>query len=665
MVNYENALEFNKIIEMLCQQALSERAVERLAKLKPYLSETECRQKMQETTEAKLILESQGTPPISTMKELDKILDLCKKGAMLVPEQLLTVAQFLSSCKRMKTYLKKAEVFEVGISFYGGTITDLSDLSEEIDRSIRNGQVDDSASPKLRDIRRKLESTGSQIKTKLESLLRGKKEWFTDSFVSIRNGHFVLPVKKEYRSMITGTVIDVSSTGGTVFIEPTVVQKLQAEISLLQIEEENEIRKILYTLTAFVDENIPEININIDAMETLDIVFAKAKLSVQMKAVPAKLTVRRRILIRSGRHPLLNPSVCVPLDFEIGDDINGIVITGPNTGGKTVALKTVGLLSLMAQSGLHVPAGQDSEFCLNNMVLCDIGDGQSISENLSTFSSHIKNIIDILSSATNESLVLLDELGSGTDPAEGMGIAISILEELKGKKCLFVATTHYPEIKEYARRADGLVNARMSFDKESLKPLYRLEIGEAGESCALYIAKRLGFPQHLLKIAYEQAYRQKHNATTESKKPIDAITHMEHWETEDASFLYLSEENAGKLNSYVPNNRMVTKVTVVKEVEPPKPNRSSRFNMGDSVMVYPQREIGIVYQRANERGEIGVQLKDRKTMISHKRLKLHVAASELYPPDYDFSIIFDSVANRKARRQMEKKHNPDLIIKYE
>lgn len=658
MNNYADTLEYNKIIDMLCQFAMSERARTKLSKLKPYLSEAECRERMQETTDARRILESQGTPPLAAMTDLDKILELCSKGAMLVPDQLVLAAQFLISCRRMKSYLKKAEASGGEIAYYGGSINELGDLLEEIDRSIRNGRVDDSASPRLRDIRRKLESTGSQVKTKLDSLLRSKKEWFTDSFVSIRNGHFVLPVKKEYRSLVTGTVIDTSTTGGTVFIEPVAVQKLQTEISLLQMEEENEIRKILYTLTALVDEQRAAIYLNMDAMETLDMVFAKAKLSVQMKAIPVKVAVSRKMLIKAGRHPLLNQSVCVPLDFEIGCGINGVIITGPNTGGKTVALKTAGLLSMMAQSGLHVPAAQGSEFCMNNMVLCDIGDGQSISENLSTFSSHINNIIDILSTATRESLVLLDELGSGTDPAEGMGIAIAILEELKRKECLFVATTHYPEIKEYARKAEKLVNARMAFDKESLKPMYRLEIGEAGESCALYIAKRLGFPEHLLRIAHEQAYGQKFSSNTvQTNSYNDEFLFAEQDNGEEAS----SNRRKSERESLNPKPAPVLR----GEKEPPKPNRSSRFNIGDSVMIYPQREIGIVYQTANEKGEIGVQSRDRKRLIPHKRLKLHVPAGELYPPDYDFSIVFDTVANRKARKKMEKGHNPELIIRYD
>ncbi len=641
MNKYAVTLEFNKIIEMLLDNAVSPKAQERLSLLRPYLNEAECKRRMNETTDSKRLLESLGTPPLSSMNELDKILDLCSKGAMLVPEQFEEVSQFLLACRRMKSYLKRAESLGNDIAYYGSSIDALNDLCEEIEHSIRNGRVDDAASPKLKDIRRRKENVHQQIRSKLESILRSKKEWFADSFVSMRNGHFVLPVRKEYKNMVAGSLIETSSTGGTCFIEPSAVRRLQEDISTLAVEEENEERKILYTLTSLVDEQLPVFKANIDIMETLDVIFAKAKLSVQMKANPAVINMNRRIIIKAGRHPLLNQSECVPLDFEIGNEIRGVIITGPNTGGKTVALKTVGLLSIMVQSGLHVPVTAGSEFSMNNMILCDIGDGQSIAENLSTFSSHIITINDILKQSTGESLVLLDEVGSGTDPAEGMGIATAILEELKNKGCLFVATTHYPEIKEYAMRTPGLVNARMAFDKESLKPLYKLEIGEAGESCALYIAKRLGFPEHLLRLAHDAAYKEY-----------------------NSSKVIASENKESFVNSeFTPDSG--TPVLIKETPKNPIPqNRSSRFNIGDSVMIFPQKELGLVYQTANDHGEIGVQIKGQKKLISHKRIKLHVSASELYPPDYDFSIIFDTVENRKARHKMGKKHTPELVIEY-
>ena len=342
-------------------------------------------------------------------------------------------------------------------------------------------------------------------------------------------------------------------------------------------------------------------------------------------------------MIRGGRHPLLKTDHVEPLDFHLGDDIRGMVITGPNTGGKTVALKTIGLLSLMAQCGLHVPA-EEAAFTLNNYVLSDIGDGQSISENLSTFSSHITNIIEILKLADDQSLVLLDELGSGTDPAEGMGLGIAILEELLAKKCLFVATSHYPEVKAFADSAPSLVNARMAFDRQTLLPLYRLEIGQAGESCALHIATRLGLPPHLVQRAWKAAYGEN---------------------TLQAAEAYKNESDKKSATTHDSRQRIQTE----KPAKPAELPRSMRFNVGDSVLVYPQKEIGIVYCKANDRGEIGVQVKKKKMLINHKRIKLQIPASELYPDNYDFSIIFDSVASRKARHVLGKRHDPNIVIK--
>lgn len=626
-------LEFDKVLNVLKEHALSEKVKEKIMTLEPYLSESEVLRHLNETTEAKLIIENYGTPPLSVMDNLDKSLSLLGKGGLLMPDELSNIAQFLTACRRMKTYLKKAESSFTSVSSYGNSLFDLSNIEEEINRTIRNGQIDDKASPQLYSVRRKIENAGMQIKSKLDSLLRNNKIWFSEGFVSVRNGHYTLPVKREYKNLVSGTVIDVSQSGGTYFIEPSSAGKLQEEISILKIEEENEIRRILYTLTALIEENLQFININIEAMEILDFIFAKAKLSISMKAIPLRVSTERKIEIKAGRHPLLKAETVIPLDFHIGGDTKGVIITGPNTGGKTVSLKTIGLLSLMAQSGLHVPA-EDGCFTMNNYVLCDIGDGQSISENLSTFSSHLTNIIQILKAADHQSLVLLDELGSGTDPAEGMGLAIAILEELSNKNCLFVVTTHYPEIKEYAKSTPGLINARMAFDRQSLLPLYRLVLGEAGESCALYIAKRLGLPDKMIERASIAAYGKKIDITSDVTESKEVVHDMP------------------------PPKKVIRQDIKI----PPKNPPVSDFNIGDSVIVYPQKIIGIVYKKANEKGDVGVQIRDKKLFVNHKRLKLHVPAAKLYPENYDFSIIFESVESRKKRHDMTRKHNPNLII---
>ena len=637
-------LEFDKIREMLCNNAVSEEAKAKLAHLTPSLSESEVKAKINETTQARKLLDSMGTPPLASMKDIGMLLELAGKGAMLVPEQLGQIYMFINACKRMKSYLIRAESLGISLAAYGASIDELSGLADEIQLAIRNNQVDDNASAELKDIRRQMERINSEIKSKLESILRSKKEYFTESFVSIRNGHYVLPVKREYKHMVSGSVLDISSSGSTYFIEPAAVARLKDELAILEIAESNEVRRILYELSALVADNAQPIRTNMEAMVALDFAFAKAKLSVDMKAVPANINTDRRIVIKNGRHPLLKQEECVPLNIQIGDGIRGVIITGPNTGGKTVALKTVGLLQLMAQSGLHIPC-ESADLCMNNAVLCDIGDGQSITENLSTFSSHITNIINILNHSNNESLVLLDELGSGTDPAEGMGIAIAILEELRKKECLFIVTTHYPEVKEYAAKTEGLINARMAFDRESLKPLYRLEIGEAGQSCALYIAKRLGMPAHILKKAYEEAYFSSHK---EASVP-------------DNDFL-----KDLPVNDKSRNSNPSSPARIQRQIQPRQINtRSERFNIGDCVMVYPEKKLGIVFSKANEKGEVGVQIQKKKTYINHKRLKLKVPADQLYPENYDFSIIFDSVANRKARKKMNQGHQPGLQIVYE
>lgn len=708
-------LEFDKILEILKEHAVSETVREKILTLMPSLSEAEVKQKLAETTEGRIIIEHSGTPPLSPMTELNKVLSLVGKGVLLMPDQLESIAQFLTSCRRLKSYLKKAEVTGTAVALYGNSLYELSSLEDEIKRVIRGGQVDDRATPALADIRRKILNSGMQIKAKLDSMLRGNSQWFSESFVSIRNGRYTLPVKKEFRNKVSGTVIDMSQSGGTYFIEPTQAAKLQDEIAMLQIDEENEVRRILYTLTAQVEDKLAFIRLNIEAMETLDFIFAKARLSIAMKACAPEVTIERKIRIQTGRHPLLKTEHIVPIDFYIGDGTRGMVITGPNTGGKTVALKTIGLLSLMAQSGLHVPA-EEALITLNNYILSDIGDGQSISENLSTFSSHITNIIEILRTADDQSLVLLDELGSGTDPAEGIGLGIAILEELLRKNCLFVATSHYPEIKAFAQETDGLVNARMAFDRQTLLPLYRLEIGEAGESCALYIASRLGLPKRLIQRARRAAYEEsrpdggkkavhihsapgkqgftgefssRHDSAERDQNPVPC--NEEKRQTHEGypqSAVGFNEEQTGKQNmmaGHLVETGLAQEQDSGQKIasdaqgttagknrikgEPPKKTadapRSMHFNIGDSVLVYPQKSVGIVYRKANEKGEVGVQVKKKKLLVNHKRLKLQVPASELYPGNYDFSIIFDSVANRKARRVLDKRHDPNLVIEFD
>ena len=614
MDDINGMLEFDKIRELLKEGASTERARERIDALVPILDQERAEAAIEETTEARKVLDSLGTPPSGSTQEVREIAQEAELGSLLGAQQLDQIRQFAVLCMRLSRYLGKCRDIAPGIAGYGAGIQDLSPLQD-------------------------------QIRLKLENMLRSLRSIFSESFVSNRNGHYTLPVKKEHKNKVPGTVIDASSTGATVFIEPSAISRLREELETLRIEEENEEKMILYTLSAMVVDSAEAIRINLEYMEELDFIFAKGKLSVSMKASRPELNTERRIRLVNGRHPLLPIQNSVPLNIEFGGLIKGVIITGPNTGGKTVAMKTVGLLSVMAQCGLHVPC-EEADLAMNAGFFCDIGDGQSISENLSTFSAHMKNVIRILEQTEEESLVLLDELGSGTDPAEGMGLAVAVLEELRGRGCLFMVTTHYPEVKEYGERTEGVINARMAFDRESLRPLYRLELGESGESCAFYIAKRLGMPQRILNRAEKAAYGTVAGKT--SKRP--------------------PEKTDPKPQQKVAASRIRPKRTEPDTGEKRRQRQTQigkKFALGDSVMVYPQKKLGIVFAPANDKGEVGVQIQKRKIFVSHRRLRLHVSAEKMYPPDYDFSILFDTVENRKARHAMERKHVPGLEIRHE
>ena len=649
--NTHKELEFNRILERLGGLALSEKVRERIEGMKPYMNEREALRHMDDTTMARKTLEMIGNPPLAYMSELNSAIDSVEMNALLNPEQLEAVSVFISTCNRMKSYLKRAASASESIADMGYSINDLSPLQGEIDTCIRNGRVDDRASNELSSVRRRIEMLTDKAKDKLNSILRSNEQYLSDSFIVTRNGKLTIAVKREYRSRIPGSVVDKSNSGGTVFIEPESIGRIQAEISNLLIEEDIEVKKVLYTLTAMVEDELPRIKVNVEAMETLDFIFAKARLSIEMNAIPAEIRTDGSMEITGGRHPLLDSGKVVPLDFKIGyrdsegDEIKAIIITGPNTGGKTVVLKTIGLFSLMAQCGLHIPAKKAS-LCMRNMVLCDIGDGQSITENLSTFSSHMTRIINILDTADDQSLVLLDELGSGTDPTEGMGIAVVVLEEMMKKGCLIAATTHYPEIKDFARNTRGFVNARMEFDRENLTPLYKLEIGEAGESCALYIARRIGLPLEMVERAHRAAYHQYKGSSTK-ENPFDAA---EFSGIKDPA----KEKTAGKPRlSFIDRNKAEAQDLLEK------------FGIGDSVIVHPQGLTALVFRKVDKNGMVGVQIKKKKYLVNHKRVELRIPASELYPDDYDFSIIFDSVDNRKARHKMNKRHNEDLVVTYD
>lgn len=625
------------ILEKLKECAATENAGNRIMEMVPILSETELRKQQRDTTQARAMIELAGTPPIPAMEHVEEYLQKAVRGDMLLPEQLEETGMFLSAVRRLKSYLLRGEEGRISLAYYNQNLAFPEELQEEIERCIRGGRVDDYASAYLKDIKKQIQILEEKVSERAERALKTNRQYLNDSFVVTRNGRFCIPVKKECRSMVPGSVVEQSSTGATLFIEPEAVANLREELEIYRIEEDAEERKILYTLTNMTAEREAELMEDIRVIQKLDFMFAKGKLSLEMDAVEPKINLEQYMELKGARHPMLEKESCVPLDFQIGRGIRGVIITGPNTGGKTVAIKTVALMSAMACSGLHVPC-READICMQNQILCDIGDGQNISDNLSTFSAHIKNVLDILKRVRPDSLVIMDELGSGTDPQEGMGIAISILEELRRSVALFLVTTHYPEVKEYADRYGDVQNARMEFDRDSLKPLYRLKVGEAGESCALYIAKRLGFPDKMLAAAAREAYGERSEALIQNMHLHGGSSRLE------------------KLHA-----PRIEKAAVVRD----SMDAVRKFTRGDSVTILPDEKIGIVVKPADKNGNVLVQLRNEKMLISHKRLRLKVAAAELYPEDYDFSIIFDTVEVRKARHKMGKHHMEGLEIEVE
>ena len=619
-------LGFDRIIEQLQDQAVSRAAHRKLADTAPILNEGLCRARMEETTAAKRVMENAGTPPLAETDGADAGLIQAAQGGMLLPAQLTSVARFCSTVERLRRYLRGAQIWSAGIASWHTELPDLTELAKEIECSVREDMVLDDASPALRNLRRQREHTEQGIREKLSQILFHHKKELADSYITQRNGVFVIPVQKRYQSVFPGRVIDTSGKGGTVFMEPSAVQTLRQTLEDLLIDIDTEERRILWELSDRVASEETPLRDALRVMTDLDVLFARAKLSAEMDARPAELTGERRIRLVNARHPLLDRETCVPLNLELALPDAGIAVTGPNTGGKTVCLKTVGLLTLMAQSGLHIPCDEGTEIGLADRVLCDIGDSQSISQNLSTFSGHMTNVIRILHECSRDSLVLLDEPGSGTDPAEGSGLAAAILEELLRRRCFFLVTTHDPQIKQWAEQTEHVISARMAFDRESLMPLYRLELGMSGESCAIEIARRLGMDEGLLSRARQVADHGPNARPAPAGKPMRIP--------------------AGRLQ----------RLTVKTE------GTFERFTMGDSVMLLPDRKSAIVYRPADDEGNVVIQFRGRKMTVKHNRLKLLVSAAELYPPDYDFSIIFDTVANRKAAHTMARKFDRDAVI---
>lgn len=494
-------LEYDKILAMLKERASCCISRELVDTMEPSGDFDTVERELKLTAEAETLFYKTGRSPVDDFPDMRHCLERMHAALFLSTGELLGIASCLKAARIAKDILAK----EVGEESYlynlAGLLITHRSAEEEINRCIINeDEIFDGASPALARIRRAMRLANEKVREKLNSMIRSTayQKYLQEPIITIRNGRFVIPVKQEYRQQIPGLIHDQSSSGATLFIEPSAVVELGNEYKKLLAEEADEIERILTELTAMLAPYADEIREDLNIMGQIDLVFAKAKLSRELNAVMPRLNRNNYVRIVRGRHPLIPADRVVPIDIWIGRDYRSLIITGPNTGGKTVTLKIVGLFALMVQSGIFVPANEGSEFPVFEHIYADIGDEQSIEQSLSTFSSHMKNIVGILDRADENSLVLLDELGAGTDPIEGAALAMSILEELNDRHCICVSTTHYSEIKAFAMTHEGMENASMEFDIDRLCPTYRLYIGIPGKSNAFEISSRLGLPNSII-----------------------------------------------------------------------------------------------------------------------------------------------------------------------
>ena len=498
---YLEKLEFNKIKNILSSYAETDTGKKMCLNLQPSNNKEKVQKALDETTEAVALIYRKGNLPLESIGDISNYILNLKNQNFLSAKALLELATLLKTSKTLKNYYFEKELNQTDslTNYFDHLYTNLNIEEKIFSAIIDENTFDDRASNALYKIRQQMRKTKKEIKNKLQSLLNSK--YLQEPIVTIRQDRFVVPVKSEYQTELKGFIHDTSSTGSTVFIEPISVFDLNNQLSELKNQESIEIEKILQILSSLFFDITNELENNFNLITILDFIFAKAKYSKELDCNCPKINDDKIIYLKNAKHPLLDQSIAVPITLEIGKTFSSLLITGPNTGGKTVTLKTVGLLITMTQCGMHIPASSESSIYLFDNIFADIGDEQSILESLSTFSSHMTNIINILNEATSNSLVLVDELGSGTDPIEGASLALSILEYLKEHNITVLATTHYHELKEYALLTDGVENASCEFDLETLSPTYRLLIGVPGKSNAFAISQKLGLKPEILEKA--------------------------------------------------------------------------------------------------------------------------------------------------------------------
>lgn len=504
---YIEKLEFNKILEKLSDYCVTYLGKELAKNLKVSNDINIVKLTLKETEEAVNLIYKNSTPPLLAIADIGKYLKILESGMLLTNMPLLQLAQIFKTAQELKKYFNKEYIntdeFPILSSIFSNLYNNL-DIQNKIFSSIIDEEtIDDKASVQLQKIRKKEKNVEQDIRNKLNNMIHSSQfsKYLQESIITIRNDRFVIPIKEEYRSQVKGFIHDVSNAGSTIFIEPISIFELNNELSQLKLEEEIEIEKILQELTNLFIPYIEELKTDVETIGKLDFIFAKAKYSKDINGITPIINKEKIIELKNARHPLIDKEKVVPISIELGKDYKTLVITGPNTGGKTVTLKTVGLLTCMACSGLNIPTSEKSSIYVFDKIFADIGDAQSIADSLSTFSSHMLNIVDIANHANSNSLILVDELGSGTDPLEGANLAIAILDYFKNKGALTIATTHYQELKKYALTTKEFENASVEFNVDTLSPTYKLLIGIPGKSNAFAISKKLGLDEDIIEKA--------------------------------------------------------------------------------------------------------------------------------------------------------------------
>lgn len=532
MNKYYKKLELDKILELLAEQTSSDSCRDKALKLSPSFDEAEIRRELQKTNDAFTLSAKFGTPRFRRIKDISFSLRRCKSGSALSFRELLDVADILRETNMLCDWFGQCESMENSLSEYFRELYPIKDLEQRISESIiSEEEMSDAASPELASIRKRIVRQGMNIREQLDKLIKSRstQKFLQEAIVTMRDGRYVVPVRSEYKNEVSGLVHDTSATGQTFFIEPMSVVEANNEIRVLKSREQAEIERITQELSARVGENADSIANNFRVAQILELYFAKANLGAKMRGVAANIVSEPRISLHQARHPLIDQNSVVPITVELGGAYSSLMITGPNTGGKTVAIKTIGLLTLMTMCGLMIPAGDGSEVGIFGGIYVDIGDEQSIEQSLSTFSSHMVNVVKILSLADDRSLVLIDELGSGTDPVEGAALAVSILSTLREQGAKVAATTHYQEVKMYALQTEGVENASCEFDVNTLKPTYRLIVGVPGKSNAFAISQRLGMPDYVIDRAKElvstenKRFEQVVDALEKSRQELEAL----------------------------------------------------------------------------------------------------------------------------------------------